>query len=75
MSPNNFVILWWFYDNILLFCAANRPMSWAGHIQHSRDKNVICKFGRLRFSVGPFTIPSPISEDAKQLILYLFDEN
>ncbi|GAY69307.1 hypothetical protein CUMW_270880 [Citrus unshiu] len=46
----------------------------AGHIQHSRDKNVISKSCRLRFSVGPFTIPSPISEDAKQLILYLFDD-
>ncbi|KAL9419874.1 hypothetical protein AB3S75_037607 [Citrus x aurantiifolia] len=46
----------------------------AGHIQHSRDKNVICKSGQLRFSVGPFTIPSPISEDAKQLIRYLFDD-
>ncbi|XP_024951120.2 uncharacterized protein LOC102628600 isoform X3 [Citrus sinensis] len=45
-----------------------------GHIQHSRDKNVISKSCRLRFSVGPFTIPSPISEDAKQLILYLFDD-
>ncbi|KAL9451746.1 hypothetical protein AB3S75_013336 [Citrus x aurantiifolia] len=46
----------------------------AGHIQHSRDNNVICKSGPLRFSVGPFTIPSSISEDAKQLILYLFDD-
>ncbi|KAK9178373.1 hypothetical protein WN943_027563 [Citrus x changshan-huyou] len=44
------------------------------HIQTSKEKNVNLKSAQPRFLVGPFSVPTPFTEDEKKLILYLFDD-
>ncbi|KAK9199751.1 hypothetical protein WN944_014944 [Citrus x changshan-huyou] len=44
------------------------------HIQTSKEKNVNLKSTQPRFLAGPFSIPTPFTEDEKKLILYLFDD-
>ncbi|GAY43921.1 hypothetical protein CUMW_078280 [Citrus unshiu] len=44
------------------------------HIQTSKEKNVNLKSTQPRFLAGPFSVPTPFTEDEKKLILYLFDD-
>ncbi|ESR55418.1 hypothetical protein CICLE_v10020105mg [Citrus x clementina] len=44
------------------------------HIQTSKKKNVNLKSTQPRFLAGPFSVPTPFTEDEKKLILYLFDD-
>ncbi|ESR50018.1 hypothetical protein CICLE_v10031514mg [Citrus x clementina] len=41
------------------------------HIQTSKEKNVNLKSTQPRFFAGPFSVPTPFTEDEKKLILYL----
>lgn len=44
------------------------------HIQTSKKKNVNLKSTQPRFLAGPFSVPTPFTEDEKKLILYLVDD-
>ncbi|KAL9448384.1 hypothetical protein AB3S75_015795 [Citrus x aurantiifolia] len=44
------------------------------HIQISKEKNVNFKSTQPRFLAGPFSVPTPFTEDEKKLILYLFGD-